>query len=565
MQYISKKIIVGEYFYFFGKVKISSIPQLSVPEIIVKADCNKTYPIYKTIKGVPSKIIREAINIFINEVNVSGFISPKIENKYGLFSLNNAVKIVHNPANEKILNAALLSIQLNYLVYFISVISLNKEKFSTKRQFLYKNEFDKIRQVIKALPFALTEDQSNVLKEVLGDLTSDKRLSRLLMGDVGSGKTIIAFLLMYFAALSGYQTALMAPTEILANQHFVKASEFFIKLGIGTAILTGSQTASQRKDNVYKIKNGLSQVIIGTHALFSADVDYKKLALIIIDEQHRFGVNQRSALEEKTQGADILVMSATPIPRTLALTIYANLDKSELRSKPSGRIPIISKFVPRAKTNSMIEYLIKDAEKGNQTFVVCPRIEDEENYGVENFYKQLKKIYNNCAFIHGKMKEEEKSKIMNDFMVGNIGILISTTVIEVGVDVPNAVNMVIFDAERFGLSQLHQLRGRVGRGNKQSYCFILSDNQDAYQNRLKLFCESLDGFELSEHDFKIRGAGDFFGTRQHGQSFLGNIDEKILLTAKNISDDLLSDEFTRNELALHCNEEGNFIKNITLN
>ncbi len=564
MRYVASRLAASDAFYFLGKVKLGSIKQLSVPEIIPQYECRGIFPIYKSIKGIPTKTLKEAISAFLDEIEIWGYIPEQIESKYGLFSLNNAVKLIHRPTDSSSLERALESVQLNFLAYYISTISLNKDRFSKKRQFFYTDSFAKIQEVMKTLPFNLTTDQQNALYDIIKDLNSSERLSRLLMGDVGSGKTVVAFLSMLYAALGGFQTALMAPTEILATQHFAKASEFFMPLGIGVAILTGGQSAAQRRDNLFKISSGSAQIIIGTHALISANVDFRRLSLIVIDEQHKFGVHQRAALEDKAAGADVLVMSATPIPRTLALTVYGNLSKSEIRSKPLDRGVVFTRFVPRTKTDSMIDYLIKEAEVGNQTYVVCPRIEDEENYGVEGFYRKLKSIYSDCAYLHGKMREDEKRRIMLDFSAGKIGVLISTTVIEVGIDVPSAVNMVILDAERFGLSQLHQLRGRVGRGSKQGYCFVLSDSKEAYETRLKFFCACNDGFELAEEDFRLRGAGDFFGTRQHGNSSFIKLDEVMLIKAKSISDEILSDPGAREELALRCHDDG-FIKGITLN
>jgi len=564
MKYISTKLNGGEQLYFFGKVKVGTTPQLSVPEIL-EITSDKIIPLYKTVKGVSQKTLKEAINIFLDEIEICGFIPQKTEAKYGVFSLNNAIRIIHRPASQDALKKALTSVQLNFLTYYISLISLNGDKFSQKRRFFYEKNTEILPKVIKSLPFCLTDDQRKVVEQIIVDLGSRNRLNRLVMGDVGCGKTMVAFLAMYYAVASGYQTAIMVPTEILANQHFLKATEFFLPLGVGTAILTGSQTAAEKRENLFKIKSGAAQVIVGTHSLISENVDFNNLSLIVIDEQHRFGVNQRAALEEKAEGVDILVMSATPIPRTLALTLYGNLEKSEIRTMPSQRRVVVTKFVPAAKVDSMIEYLISEAEAGNQTYIVCPRIEDEENYGVESFYRKLKSRYNNCACLHGKMKEAEKNSAITAFAYGKIGILVSTTVIEVGVDVAGAVNMVIFDAERFGLSQLHQLRGRVGRREKQGYCYVLTDNKEAYESRIKIFCNTTDGFALAEEDFRLRGAGDFFGTRQHGASSFGVIDSEMIEKAKLISDDVLSDEHLREEIALRYDKEGDFIRSITLN
>ncbi|MBR2891510.1 MAG: ATP-dependent DNA helicase RecG, partial [Bacilli bacterium] len=397
------------------------------------------------------------------------------------------------------------------------------------------------------IPFKLTNDQELAIEDILKDLESSSRMNRLLQGDVGSGKTVVAFVAMYANYLCGYQSSLMAPTEILATQHYNNLIKFFKDKKIKVALLTGS-TSKKEKNEIYEgLENGSIHMVIGTHALIQDEVNYNNLGLVITDEQHRFGVNQRSNLKNKGNAPDILYMSATPIPRTYALSIYGDMDISSIKTMPNGRLPIETYLKKNSDMLDILNMMYKELKDNHQIYVIAPLIEESEKIDLENVYeleskfnKAFKDIYK-VGVLHGKMDPIEKDKMMDSFKNNEIQILISTTVIEVGVDVPNATMMVIFDSFRFGLSQLHQLRGRVGRNSLQSYCILISDYE---KERLNILTETNDGFKISEEDFRLRGSGDLFGIRQSGDmSFrLADIkkDYNILVKAKEDSEEILN-------------------------
>ena len=371
------------------------------------------------------------------------------------------------------------------------------------------------------LPFALTEAQKRSLGEILSDLQSPAHMNRLLQGDVGSGKTVVAGLAMYAAHTAGYQSALMVPTEILAEQHFDSLTQLFPELKL--ALLTGGMKATERREVLAGIASGQVEMVVGTHALIQEGVSYHRLGLVIIDEQHRFGVDQRRSLREKGNNPDVLMMTATPIPRTLAITAFGDMDVSIIDQMPAGRKPIITRWVKHEQLEVVLDWMKKELVKGAQVYFISPLIEESEALDLKNaiaLEEELKAYFANqaqVALLHGRMKNDEKEAIMQDFKVGKTDILVSTTVIEVGVNVPNATIMVIMDADRFGLSQLHQLRGRVGRGNKQSYAVLVANPKtESGKQRMKIMTETTDGFVLAEEDLKMRGSGEIFGTRQSG-------------------------------------------------
>ncbi|HPP15569.1 MAG TPA: ATP-dependent DNA helicase RecG, partial [Dictyoglomaceae bacterium] len=387
---------------------------------------------------------------------------------------------------------------------------------------VFKTDGDLVDKFIHNLPFSLTKAQERVWEEIINDLSSGKPMHRLLQGDVGSGKTIIAALSVILAYENGYQSAFMVPTEILAEQHYTKLKELFEPLGIKVGFLTGS-LSKKEKDRIYlDLAEGKLFVVIGTHALIQEDVTFKKLGLVIIDEQHRFGVIQRSVLGKKGENPHLLVMTATPIPRTLALTVYGELDVSVIDELPPGRKPVTTYLVSKSERKKIYSLVAKEVEQGKQAFVVCPLIEESEKLEAESakkLYETLQKEFPHIkmGLIHGLIPKEERDQVMEKFREGNIKILVATTVIEVGVDVPNASIMVIEDAERFGLAQLHQLRGRVGRGSIQSYCFLIANlRSKEIRERLEILVETNDGFKIANKDLEIRGPGEFFGTKQHG-------------------------------------------------
>ena len=428
-------------------------------------------------------------------------------------------------------------------MFKMNILKLNnKNNIGLKRNVT----FNELEDIINKLPFTLTLDQQKSIKEIYNDLIAEKRMNRLLQGDVGSGKTIVAFLAMVINYFSGYQSALMVPTEILAHQHYNNFSKLFGEYNINVEILTGKTSLKDKKDIYKRLNNGEIDIIIGTHALITDEVQYKNLGLVITDEQHRFGVNQRSNLKNKGILADVLYMSATPIPRTYALTIYGDMDISNIRTMPSGRKEVITYLKKENEIKDVLTLMYQELKLNHQAYVIAPLIEDSDKIDLTNVNKleeQMNKAFGklyNIGVLHGKMKQQEKDCIMDKFKNNEIQILISTTVIEVGIDVPNATIMVIFDAYRFGLSQLHQLRGRVGRNNLQSYCVLISNHE---KERLNVLSETTDGFKISEEDFKLRGSGDLFGVRQSGDMTfkLANLktDYKMLMAAKDDSYDYL--------------------------
>lgn len=504
-------------------------------------DVHHFEPIYHTVNGISSKQLNQIIlSCLDNDFSVKEYVPDYLVDKYHLNNKKDSIKSIHNPNSSVSLKSS-----INYLKYeelFLYMLKMNILRANKNKELGLERcvDYKKIEEVINNLPFTLTPDQLKSIKDIYADLISNKRMNRLLQGDVGSGKTIVAFLSIIINYFSGYQSALMAPTEILANQHFQNFMNLFSNYGINVELLTGK---TKNKKDIYKrLKNGEIDVLIGTHALISIDVEYNNLGLVITDEQHRFGVNQRSNLRNKGKKADVLYMSATPIPRTYALTIYGDMDISNIKTMPSGRKEVITEVKSEKEIKDVLMLMYQELKKNHQCYVIAPLIEDSDKIDLTNVEKlenEMNKAFGRLYKIdvlHGKMKQEEKDLIMQKMKDNEIQILISTTVIEVGIDVPNSTVMVIFDAFRFGLSQLHQLRGRVGRNSLQSYCVLISNVE---KERLKILTTTNDGFKISEEDFKLRGSGDLFGIRQSGDmSFkIANIknDYKILLMAKDDS------------------------------
>ena len=498
-------------------------------------------PIYHTANGISSKQLNQIIlSCLDNDFSVKEYIPDYLVDKYHLNNKKDSIKSIHNPNSSVSLKSS-----INYLKYeelFLYMLKMNILKANKNKELGLERyvDYKKIEGVINNLPFTLTVDQLESIKDIYNDLISNKRMNRLLQGDVGSGKTIVAFLSIIINYFSGYQSALMAPTEILANQHFQNFMNLFSSYGINVELLTGK---TKNKKDIYKrLKNGEIDVLIGTHALISTDVEYNNLGLVITDEQHRFGVNQRSNLRNKGKKADVLYMSATPIPRTYALTIYGDMDISNIKTMPSGRKEVITEIKSEKEIRDVLMLMYQELKKNHQCYVIAPLIEDSDKIDLTNVEKlesEMNKAFGKLykiGVLHGKMKQEEKDLIMQKMKDNEIQILISTTVIEVGIDVPNSTVMVIFDAFRFGLSQLHQLRGRVGRNSLQSYCVLISNVE---KERLNILTTTNDGFKISEEDFKLRGSGDLFGIRQSGDMAfkIANIknDYKMLLMAKDDS------------------------------
>ena len=514
----------------------------------------KLTPITKTViesvyhlnQGIKRSNFKKLVDeILDNTVEIKSNVPDYLIEKYNFINKKEAVTNVHKPKDINSLKKADLHLIYEELFTFMLKVSYLKEKNASDGKFNIKSfDEDRVNNFISSLPFNLTDGQMQAVSDIKGDFLSKKKMNRLILGDVGSGKTIVSFIALYMNMLAGYQGVLMAPTEILAVQHFNNMKSLFgDKLKI--QLLTSSTKKGERNKILQTLKNGETQVLIGTHSLLNDELVYNNLGLVITDEQHRFGVNQRQTLQEKGKDVDVLYMSATPIPRTLALTIYGDMDITEIRSKPGGRKEIITKIFKNSELKNVLEKMLDEIKAGHQIYVVAPLIDDEEDekMNVTSLKDKFDVAFNGMVptgLLHGKMKPNQKDEVMNSFKNGDTKILISTTVIEVGVDVKNATMMVIFNAERFGLATLHQLRGRVGRNDIQSYCYLISD-YDA--ERLKVLEQSNDGFYISEQDFKLRGGGDIFGIRQSGeQSFkIANLnrDYKILMQCKSDAEEFL--------------------------
>lgn len=497
--------------------------------------------IYHLINGIKRNSLNKIIN---NALTTNYYLIDYIPNflvtNYNFLAKDEAIKILHNPITISDLKKAKLRTIYEELFLFMFKMNYLSYKRKLESKAIKRNVNNKdVEKFINNLPFKLTIDQEKAVMDIFNDLNNEKRMNRLLLGDVGSGKTIISVIAIYINFLSGYQSALMAPTEILATQHYNSIMEIFDNYGIKVRLLVGSINKKEKDNIILQLKNGEIDLIVGTHAIISENIKFKNLGLVITDEQHRFGVNQRKNLQNKGVKTDVLYLSATPIPRTYALTLYGDMDISIIKTKPKGRKEIITKVKKEKEIKDILLHVLESVKNHHQVYVVAPMIEEDEEStlnNVNNLAEKFKLAFHNkvnIGVIHGKIKPQEKDNIMNKFQNNEINILISTTVIEVGIDVKNANMMIIFNAERFGLATLHQLRGRVGRGEDQSYCYLIS-NYDT--KRLKVMEESNDGFYISEKDYEIRGEGDIFGTIQSGDmSFkMANLkkDFKILLQAK---------------------------------
>ena len=535
--------IIGKYNKLKNTVIVSDIRFGLLPPSA------KIEPIYYTTEGLTVKQISKfEATALENDYDVIDLVPRYIEEKYNLMNKKSAIKNIHVPEDILLLKKARQRIKYEELFMYVLKINYLKNKINNDNLAIERNiDKDKLDKFIKSLPFELTLDQDKAVNDIINDLSIKKRMNRLLQGDVGSGKTIIALIAVYANYLSKYQSALMAPTEILAVQHYEEAKKIFSKYKLNIALLTSSTSNKDKKTIYEELENGKIDLIIGTQALIQENVKYKKLGLVITDEQHRFGVNQRDTFKSKGISPDVLSMSATPIPRTYALTIYGDTDVSSIKSKPKGRKEIITVFKKEKDITDVLEMMKKELELNHQIYVVAPMIDTESDSEKESVYDLEEKM--NKAFgkiskigiIHGKLDPKDKDKVMKDFEKNKINILISTTVIEVGVNVPNASMIVIFNANMFGLSTLHQLRGRVGRGDTQSYCVLVAKESE---ERLRFLENTSDGFEISEYDFQTRGEGDLFGTRQSGELGLkmANIkrDFKMLLKAKEDADEFIN-------------------------
>jgi ATP-dependent DNA helicase RecG len=551
--FLKNKLKIGNSIVVVGKFnKEKNIITASDIKFETLGNSTKIEPIYHITNGLSNKImnnyINHAIDIYSNQIY--DIIPSYLKERYQLLDRENAIQIAHNPNNIDELKKAQITLKYEELFLFMLKINYLRLKNKNEIEGLSRDiDMSKVEGFIANLPFLLTFDQKKVIDEILHDLKEKTRMNRLLQGDVGSGKTIVAIIAMYANYLSGYQSALMAPTEILARQHYDNIKELFKGMDINVELLTGSTDRRQKKRIYSAIQNGETNIIIGTHALIQDELKFYNLGLVITDEQHRFGVNQRANLQNKGMMPDILYMSATPIPRTYALTIYGDMDISSIKTMPSGRKDIITYLKSTKDLKEILGLMWNELQSNHQIYVIAPLIEESEKTDLNNIYLLKEKM--ELAFgkkyhidiLYGKMDSTEKDKVMNQFLINQINILISTTVVEVGVNIPNATMIVIFDANHFGLSTLHQLRGRVGRSDLQSYAILISDS-DA--ERLKIMEQTNDGFAISEADFNLRGHGDLFGIKQSGDMTFKiadlKKDFKILLQAKEDSQELLNND-----------------------
>ncbi len=563
--FAARNLQLGSRVYVVGKVKkFKNSVQLTNPTLLTPQDGDDgVIPVYKTT--IPSRTFAAAVKTALDNVKVNSYIPSRLAERYGLIPLQKALQGVHAPRSRAELADCKRSVAVENLCYVITSYRLLKDD---RRDFVYSAPPSVINDFIKGLPYSLTEEQVAAAREIISALRSDKLANMLVQGEVGCGKTVVALLAMFYAAKCGCQSAIMTPTEVLARQHYATMVKILEPLGVKTQLLCASMNARQKEEAMFNIKYGNASCIVGTQSLIGDCIEYKNLRLVIVDEQQRFGVNQRAKLESKGNKTDMIVMTATPIPRTLALSLYGELQQTEIRELPANRPKIHTSVVPSVKIGGMYDYIGKKAAADERTYIICPRIDggDDDVTGVDDIYKRLKNsaLAPLVGCIHGKMKDTEKNEVMSAFKSGAIKILVSTTVVEVGIDVPEATIVVVYDAERFGLAQLHQIRGRVGRGVKESYCFLISENGTPESDaRLKDFCGLKDGFSVSELDFNLRGAGDFVGLRQHGSGTL-QIDNAIIERARALSDALIADG-TSSESIIGSLKAPEFIRSVTMN
>lgn len=571
MPYIKKSLKIGEEYLFIGQTKKSAVFQLINPEYKLfsgqqKVSENEILPIYSSNKNITQNSLRKLVEKFL--VNFLNYFEENIPKKlikeYKIMERKSAIKNIHYPVSMKEIEEAKRRFAIEELL--ILELGILKNRFiienSNSKNYEVEGKKEKVREFLSQLTFNLTNAQKKVIKEIYDEISNGKIVNRLIQGDVGSGKTVVAMVMLIYMAENGYQGALMAPTEILANQHYLGIKERLEKIGLRVELLTSSIKGKKKNEILDGIANGDIDIVIGTHSLIEDDVIFKKLGLIVIDEQHRFGVNQRNKLREKGFLGNLLVMSATPIPRSLALSIYGDLDLSIIDELPPGRTPIKTKWIANDKDlEKMYNFIYKKVNDGNQAYFVAPLIETSDKMALKSVDKvseEIERKFSNkkIGIIHGKVRAREKDEVMLKFKNKEYDILIATTVIEVGIDVPASTIMTIYNAERFGLSALHQLRGRVGRGSKQSYCFLISNSTtENSKQRLSIMEETEDGFRIAEEDLKLRNSGEIFGLRQSGFSDLKFVD--IIYDVKTI-------KLVRDECIKYLKEHKGEIENIYL-
>ena len=576
--FISKNLKINNVYEMYGRAKLlGKNVEIQSPTMQNKANIiGSIIPQYHLCKGISNLDI---VKIIQNLLKKNSYFEEKIPsnilNELNLESYDNAIRNIHFPKDNEGFIRAKRRLVFDEIFYF----QLSMKKINRNNEDAIKFEIkDETFDFIKSLSFKLTNSQNKVLDDIFRDMTSDKQMNRLVQGDVGCGKTIISFVAMFNVIKNGFQSVLMAPTEILARQHYESAKKLFFKYNIKVELLVGSLKESEKKVIREKIENGEVDIIIGTHAVFQEKVVYKNLGFVITDEQHRFGVKQRLLLSKKSKNPDILVMSATPIPRTVGLVMFCDLDISTIDELPSGRGKVKTYFVDENYEERYMNFIKKHISEGRQAYIVCPLVDESDTLELQsviNLYERLKERYFQdveIEFIHGKLKPVDKDRIMKNFENGKIKVLVATTVIEVGINVPNSNIMVIYNAERFGLSQLHQLRGRIGRGNYESFCILVSNNKSTnVKKRMDIMCSSNDGFYISEQDFILRGYGDILGYRQSGEARFKilNIqkDYELLKSAIKYVDKILMDDFNfeKEENQVLKRNVDEFIQNLSNN
>ncbi|MDD7149535.1 MAG: ATP-dependent DNA helicase RecG [Mycoplasma sp.] len=552
--YLKTNLTIGKNITIIGKYDFKKNIFTS-SDIKFNVTNGQIEPVYHLTKGITNNTVSKLIKDNFNNIYIKDSLPSNIISKYNLLSKKDALYNIHFPSDLKMVHYAKNRLIYEELFDFSFKMNYFKNQNIRKDKEPKNIDINKINEFKKLLPFSLTTDQDNAYNEIVQDMSSNKKMNRLLLGDVGSGKTVVAVGAIYANFIAGFESTLMAPTEVLATQHYFSIKKILDKFNVAVELITGSMSKKEKEAIYKRVQNKEIDLLIGTHSLLNENIIFNNLGLVITDEQHRFGVHQRFTLEDKSKCPDILYLSATPIPRTYAMTIYGDLDISYIKTKPTGRKDIITKVKKNSDIKGVLGLMLEQIKLGHQIYVVSPLVEEDESLNLTsiNLLKEkLSLAFKNLfriEIIHGKMKTSEKESIMNDFKNNQIKILIATTVIEVGIDVSNATMMVIFNAERFGLATLHQLRGRVGRSDLQSYCYLISDSDN---DRLKVMEESNDGFYISQKDFEMRGHGDLFGVKQHGDmSFkLANLknDYNILLFANEDAKKFIdSKEYLNNE------------------
>lgn len=574
--YVAAKLQPGEYL-FYGRVRNEFGQRTLVNPTYEPLDKNEhlkgIVPVYRLKGKLTQKVVRRAVQEALKKVNIDSLIPYPLQKKYALSSLARAFFEIHNPSSEGAKDAAAERIALEEYFILISAFKMIKGGKEDIRTNKYSVSAKEVKEFSTRFGFTFTDGQKQAVNEIFENLYSPTKMNRLLQGDVGSGKTAVALCGIFMAVKSGYTAAYLSPTEVLAEQNYKLLQKYFPDYKVG--YLAGGMTAKEKRELKAQLKAGEIDILCGTHAILQGDVEIPSLSFVVCDEQHRFGVAQRNALSEKGENADVLVMSATPIPRTLSLIFYGDLDITTIADKPKARQEISTSIIPESKYEDMLFYVEREVRAGKQAYFVCSKIEDDEDgelISVKELHEQLSAALPTVRFglLHGKMKEREKAEVMTAFKNRELDCLVSTTVIEVGVDVPNATIMIIYNAERFGLSQLHQLRGRVGRGSEKSYCFLLMGAEtESAKERLLTLKGNTDGFKIAEKDLQMRGSGDFFGTRQSGKMLtdIKNLrySTEAIFLAKRLSDEAFEGNFDTEALRDAAVRKYDALKDVVLN